>query len=50
MGLAAQATLGAVPSEFGGLVAASLVGAVLGEVLDVAVRRTHGSRAGPPDS
>ena len=35
MGLAAQATLAAVPSEFGGLVAASLVGAVVGEVLDV---------------
>ena len=35
MGLAAQATLAAVPSEFGKLVAASLVGAVLGEVLDV---------------
>ncbi len=35
MGLAAQATLAAVPSEFGGLVAASLVGAVIGEVFDV---------------
>ena len=35
MGLAAQATLAAVPSEFGKLVAASLVGAVLGEALDV---------------
>ena len=35
MGLAAQATLAAVPSEFGQLVAASLVGAVTGEALDV---------------
>ena len=35
MGFAAQATLDAVPSEFGKLVAASLVGAVTGEALDV---------------
>jgi putative nucleotidyltransferase with HDIG domain len=35
MGFAAQATLAAVPSEFGALVAASLVGAVVGEALDV---------------
>jgi putative nucleotidyltransferase with HDIG domain len=35
MGLAAQATLAAIPSEFGRLVAASLVGAVAGEALDV---------------
>ena len=35
MGLAAQTTLDAVPSEFGGLVAATLVGAVVGEMLDV---------------
>ncbi len=35
MGVAAQATLAAVPSEFGSLVAASLVGAVVGEVFDV---------------
>ena len=35
MGIAAQATLAAVPSEFGKLVAASVVGAVLGEALDV---------------
>jgi putative nucleotidyltransferase with HDIG domain len=35
MGLAAQATLSAVPSEFGELIAASLVGAVIGETLDV---------------
>ena len=35
MGLAAQATLAAIPSEFGKLVAASLVGAITGEALDV---------------
>jgi HD domain len=35
-GLAAQAALGVVPSEFGGLVAATLVGAVVSETLDVA--------------
>jgi hypothetical protein len=35
MGFAAQATLAGVPSEFGALVAASLVGAVVGEALDV---------------
>jgi putative nucleotidyltransferase with HDIG domain len=35
MGFAAQATLSAIPSEFGSLVAASLVGAVVGEALDV---------------
>jgi putative nucleotidyltransferase with HDIG domain len=35
MGLAAQATIASIPSEFGGLVAASLVGAVLGEGLDI---------------
>ena len=35
MGFAAQTTLAAVPSEFGALVAASLVGAVVGEALDV---------------
>ena len=34
-GVAAQATSAAVPSEFGRLVAASLVGAVTGEALDV---------------
>ena len=39
MGLAAQATLAAVPSEFGGLVAASLVGAVVGEAIRCPVRR-----------
>jgi putative nucleotidyltransferase with HDIG domain len=35
MGLAAQAMLKIVPSEFGGLVAATLVAAVVGESLDV---------------
>jgi putative nucleotidyltransferase with HDIG domain len=35
MGLAAQATIALVPSEFGGLVAGSLVGAVVGEGLDI---------------
>ena len=35
MGFAAQVILKAVPSEFGGLVAASLLGAFLGETLDV---------------
>ena len=35
MGLVAQATLGLVPSEFGRLIAASLVGAVMGEVMDL---------------
>jgi putative nucleotidyltransferase with HDIG domain len=35
MGLAAAAALAAVPSEFGQLVVASLIGAVLGEALDV---------------
>ena len=35
MGLAAQATLTAVPSEFGELIAATLVGTVVGEMLDV---------------
>src|SRR3990172_7798030 len=35
MGFAAQATLGLVPSEFGELIAATLVGAVIGEALDV---------------
>ena len=35
-GLAAQATLALVPSEFGGLIAATLVGAVISELLEVA--------------
>jgi putative nucleotidyltransferase with HDIG domain len=35
MGLAAQATLDTVPSEFGALIAASLVGAIVGETLDI---------------
>ena len=50
MGFAAQATLAAVPSEFGKLVAASLVGAVIGEVLDVlfAALTARGARAADP--
>jgi putative nucleotidyltransferase with HDIG domain len=36
MGLVAQSTLDLIPSEFGELVAASLVGAITGEVVDVA--------------
>jgi putative nucleotidyltransferase with HDIG domain len=35
MGLAAQATLTAIPSEFGGLVVASLLGALMGETVEV---------------
>jgi putative nucleotidyltransferase with HDIG domain len=35
-GLAAQATLPLVPSQFGGLIAATLVGAFVGEMLEVA--------------
>jgi len=35
-GLAAQAAINLVPSEFGGLIVASLIGAVVGEVLGVA--------------
>ena len=35
-GLAAQATISLVPSEFGGLIAATLVGAVISELLEVA--------------
>lgn len=35
MGLAAQATLATIPSEFGRLVAASLIGGVVGEGLDI---------------
>jgi putative nucleotidyltransferase with HDIG domain len=48
MGLAAQATLNAVPSEFGELVAASLVGAVIGEVLDVLFSALTASVRGRP--
>ena len=48
MGLAAQATLAAVPSEFGELVAASLVGAVVGEVLDVLFSALTASVRGRP--
>ncbi|HSF60794.1 MAG TPA: HD-GYP domain-containing protein [Gaiellaceae bacterium] len=35
-GFAAQATLGLVPTEFGGLIAATLVGAVVSEMLEIA--------------
>jgi len=48
MGLAAQATLGLVPSEFGKLIAASLVGAVVGEVLDVCFSGLTASVRGRP--
>ena len=48
MGLTAQATLAAVPSEFGALVAASLVGAVVGEVLDVLFSALTASVRGRP--
>jgi putative nucleotidyltransferase with HDIG domain len=48
MGLAAQATLAAVPSEFGKLVAASLVGAVVGELLDVFFSALTASVRGRP--
>jgi putative nucleotidyltransferase with HDIG domain len=48
MGIAAQAVLAAVPSEFGGLVAASLVGAVVGEVLDVLFSALTASVRGRP--
>lgn len=48
MGLAAQAVLAAVPSEFGKLVAASLIGAVVGEVLDVLFSALTASVRGRP--
>ena len=48
MGLAAQATLSLVPSEFGELIAASLVGAVIGEVLDVFFAALTASVRGRP--
>ena len=48
MGLAAQATLAAVPSEFGELIAATLVGAVVGEVLDVFFTALTGRVRGRP--
>ena len=37
MGFVAQAALSAIPSEFGALIVASLVGAVTGEAIDVSV-------------
>ncbi len=48
MGLVAQVTLAAVPSEFGELVAASLVGALIGEVLDVCFAALTASVRGRP--
>ena len=48
MGLAAQATIAAVPSGFGALVAATLVGAVVGEVLDVVFTALTGKVRGRP--
>jgi putative nucleotidyltransferase with HDIG domain len=48
MGFVAQATLSAVPSEFGKLVAASLAGAVVGEVLDVLFSALTASVRGRP--
>jgi len=48
MGFAAQGTLAMVPSEFGGLVAASLLAAVLGEVLDVLFAAITASVRGRP--
>jgi hypothetical protein len=48
MGFAAQATLAAIPSEFGELVAASLVGAIVGEVLDVLFSALTASVRGRP--
>jgi putative nucleotidyltransferase with HDIG domain len=48
MGLAAQATLPLVPSVFGGLVAATLVGALVGETLDVLFTALTASVRGRP--
>ena len=46
-GLAAQATLNAIPSQFGGLVAATLAGAVVIELLEIAFAAlTAGVRGG----
>jgi putative nucleotidyltransferase with HDIG domain len=50
MGFAAQATLAAVPSEFGRLIAASLAGAVVGEILDVLFSGLTASVRGRPIS
>ena len=47
-GLAAQATLGVVPTEFGGLIAATLVGAVVGEIWEIVFAvTTMAVRGGP---
>src|SRR3990172_772007 len=48
MGLAAQATLAAVPSEFGELIAATFVGAIVGETLDVFLTALTGRVRGRP--
>lgn len=48
MGLAAQATITLVPTEFGGLIAATLVGAVVGESLDVLFAATTAGVRGRP--
>jgi putative nucleotidyltransferase with HDIG domain len=48
MGAAAEVTLNLVPSEFGKLIAASLVGAVVGEVLDVLFSGLTASVRGRP--
>ena len=49
MGFAAQAALSAVPSEFGRLVAASLVGAVTRGSARCPLRRAHRTRAWSPN-
>ena len=43
-GLAAQATIAFVPSEFGGLIAATFVGAVVSEVLEILFASDHVGR------
>ncbi len=48
MGFAAQAALSAIPSEFGELVAASLIGAIVGEVLDTFFSALTASVRGRP--
>ncbi|MDH4340607.1 MAG: HD-GYP domain-containing protein [Thermoleophilia bacterium] len=48
MGLAAQATLAAVPSVFGELIAATFVGAIVGEALDVFFTALTGRIRGRP--
>ncbi|HLA13886.1 MAG TPA: HD-GYP domain-containing protein [Gemmatimonadaceae bacterium] len=48
MGLAAQATLAMVPSEFGELIAATFAGAIVGEALDVFFTALTGRVRGRP--